>query len=78
MHNDLAFAKGTDASQVLIDIEGNVVVKDIFDCASEFSEGFMSISTKNDRINCFLFTYFYNQMRSISEIFNFQFSTFNS
>lgn len=48
MHNDLAFAKGTDASQVLIDIEGNVVIKDVFDCASEFSEGFMSISTKND------------------------------
>lgn len=48
MVEGLAFAKDNDWNQVLIDIEGNVVVKDVFDCASEFSEGFMSISTKND------------------------------
>ena len=48
MVNGVAFAVDKDWNQVLIDIEGNVVVKDVFDCASEFSEGFMSISTKND------------------------------
>lgn len=48
MVNGVAFAVDKDWNQVLIDIEGNVVVKDVFDCASEFSEGLISISTKED------------------------------